>query len=375
MAIYYVRPTNGSDANGGLSHADAFQTFQKAADSVSAGDDIHLEPEATETTAVQVDWNTAQGTAASHIRVFIGNTTDGARDDSLRYTIQASASMTNLFNVASGFGDYVEIRGVIFDGNSNVTGDCVRWADTSLAARMVTCRFTGATGFGFTTAAVGGWLVACEADNNGGGGIGADASDGWNCTLCIAHDNTGVGFHLRDNLLNYYANAAIDNTSYGFYLDASDGVNFIGNIALQNDDHGVYILNSVERTVFFHNVMRNNGGYGLSNLNVTWEGVLIDYNCYSGNTGIAGSTATTLVTDANINDGTIGANNVTADPLFVSETDGAEDLTYQSGSPCLDVGLGNAIGSGVYPHLGSSTPAAGGGGGGLRLVGSGGLVG
>lgn len=77
-----------------------------------------------------------------------------------------------------------------------------------------------------------------------------------------------------------------------------------------------------------NSVFRSNGAYGIDYNGVasyaSWNE---DYNCFSNNTS------------GTISIGSIGAHSITDDPLFTSETDGAEDFTPQSSSPLLGAGI------------------------------------
>ena len=87
MTTYYLRPTNGSDAAAGTPFAAAFKTLQKCVDTAVAGDVVRMCPEATETIAAAIDFDTNAGAAGNQILFEPGNTTDGSKDLSLFYTI------------------------------------------------------------------------------------------------------------------------------------------------------------------------------------------------------------------------------------------------------------------------------------------------
>lgn len=347
MATYYVRPTNGSNANAGTSFALAWQTTQYALDNATAGDTVYLCAEATETTAVQIDADTNSGSNGSIISFEGRDGTDGST--AATYTLQASASITSLLDRSV---TYLYWKDVVFDGNSNCT-QCVNETTEGDETTYENCRFTGANSSGYVARSDNEktlW-VNCEFDTNGEDGFKPLTSNdgGGRFVGCKFHDNTGNGFYSRRANLQVFDCWAYDNGGDGFKIDARNGAAWVCNCSSLNNDGDGFDLQNVHELVVVDCISRRNGAYGF-NMNSETDYQWMGYNCAHNNTSPA----------IDINGGTLpGPGNVTSDPKFQSETDGSEDLRLQSDSPCFQAGVaGTDMGAfGLYE-------AGGGGGGG-----------
>ena len=339
MALYYLRPTNGLNTNDGLSYANAWQTLQYAFDNMVAGDTLRMVSEATETTAVQIDVDTAGGSATAPIILEPGDTIDGSRDMTLNYTVQATASMTAVIHW-SNRGN-IRVHKLIVDGNSqgviglhndidgangNVFNNCrftncsdgVRWRGQGglPPTRFVECEFDNNTGDGITyhTASRGNYdVVHSKAHNNGAHGMqwGLGAQQPSLCAYNECYRNGADGINFISNVLNMtvFGNTCFDNTGDGLQLGS----------------------NATFQIAAWNNTFVDNGGYGInwSSADVDGVGRIFDYNHTHNNALGATSRA----------GGMPGDNNQTGDPLFTNTTIGSEDFTPLSGSPLLNNGL------------------------------------
>jgi hypothetical protein len=355
MATYFVRPTNGSDAADGLSFANAFQTSQKAFDTAAvAGDIIRLCPEATETTSVTVDVDTNTGSVVTPIVVEPGNTTDGGRDISLTYTLQASASITGLLQFA-GTQDFYKIYNLILDANANAANPLFNNADGSGSNHFIDCRMTGGTGVGVNVRGTEPWhFINCEVDNNDG--VGHDSPAAGRGVRRIfggsVHDNGGDALNVEDNAWMLIGCEVYDNGGSGIEYTSASGVDMriIGNTFFGNTDDGITFRNAGNSNLMtvYNNTFVSNGGFGV-NFNGSGEpdmALYMDFNHTHNNT--SGASDITLP----------GDNNQTGDPLFTSTTDGSEDFIPTSASPLNRNGLMEV----TIGARQAADPAGGGGG-------------
>jgi len=108
-----------------------------------------------------------------------------------------------------------------------------------------------------------------------------------------------------------------------FFATTNSGITFT-----HGSGGGGFGRNTVKNCIF-----RSNGGFGIeiTGADPSISSVNLYNNCFSNNTS----------GNVNLNSGTVwGEGNVLADPLFVSEVNGSEDLTLQATSPCLNAGMG-----------------------------------
>jgi len=361
--IYYLRPTNGLNTNDGLSFASAFQTFQKCLDTAVAGDEVRMCPEAVETTSVQIDADTNAGSETAPITFLPASTSDGSVDTSVRYPIQASASITAILSHTASTG-YLRFYNVNFDGNSNATYAVADTADVSGYRLFANCRFYGATSHGFgirgSSATI---LVGSELYNNGGSGI-RNLANGRGLVYSYGssfHDNTSYGVHLSRTQCQFERSLIYDNGDSGVFCDASAYyLRMVGNTVHGNAGDGVDLDHNAGRFLneFYNNVFSSNGAYGVrfgqADTDFIWG---CDYNAFYNNT--LGQSDQTFP----------GIFNVTGDPLFESVVDGAENFRLSSSSsPLFEAGYGGmTIGA-----LSLVEPTGGGTGGGFLV--NGGLV-
>lgn len=336
--IVLVDDIGGTNPSDVTSSSGAFATIQKCFDTNVAGDLVRMCPEATETTAVQIDIDTAGGGTTTNIVYEPGNTTNGNRDMSLQYTVQASAAMTAVLHW-SNRGNY-RVFNLTVDGNSNATIALHNDLDGANGNHFIGCRFTGATD-GIRWRGQGGLpptnFIACEMDNNTGDGITYHtASRGnYNVYHCSVHDNGAHGVQMG---LGAQQPFVIANNQ--IYDNGADGINLIsnvisavvfGNTIYGNTSDGIQIgSGGSHQIICWNNTFSGNGGYG-----VNWAGDedsvgrFFDYNHTHNNTlGVTDRTG-----------GLPGDNNQTGDPLFTNVADGSEDFEPTVGSPLINNAL------------------------------------
>lgn len=361
MTDYYVDPVSGSNGNAGTSTGAAWATLQFAADTAVAGDEVFLMSTGTESTATQIDFDTNAGTRTNPIK-FTGANGSGVRLTSGHYTVQASASMTNLIAPTTA-SNFVRFNGVDFDGNSNVTGNCVDGGVTNegIGWHILRCmaHSAGGDGINFRGSVSPQVIVAdCDVFDNGGNGIAPlnGATSRWGdfaITGNRVYNNGGQGIgNFNAQTLWILANVVYGNTGDGIGNIAGTSGSPVGaiaqNILFDNGGDGIDISALENHLAVFNNIMRSNAGYGLRQP-ATTQGYIgfVDYNCYHNNT--LGNSDATLPGDFD----------VLANPLFTNEGAGTENFLLAPGSPCHLAGVhGGAMG------IGSANDDTGGGGGG-----------
>jgi hypothetical protein len=351
MTTYYVRPTNGSDAAAGTTFGTAFQTTQKAADTATAGDVVRLCPEATETTAVSIDFDTNAGTNINPIIFEPGNVTDGGRDMSLTYTIQASASITGLFDF-TGTADWVKFFNLSLDGNSNAASPVYNNLDTADGITFINCEIKNGTGDGVnvrgSSTGAAWFFLQCDIHSNGADGIGHSAGNRGDIHIFNSkiRDNTGDGWEVDKTECICVSCEIFGNGGAGLRLGSnSTSLTVHGCTIYNNTGDGIIFYNATSRNKFLvvNNTVSGNGGYGF-NFNTTGDtdiAWVMDYNHTYNNT--SGASDLTVP----------GDNNQTGDPLF--EDTGADDFSPGTGSPLLSNGANGTT-------IGAAEPTLGGGG-------------
>lgn len=377
MATYYVRPTNGSDVAAGTTFGAAFQTTQKALDTAVAGDYIRLCNEATETPSAKIDIDTNAGSSTNPIVVQAGDSTDGTLLTSGHYTISGSSlpATTDLvdYSLANNYIKFDRVRFTAATRDNFIITNTPR-----IIFRY--CRFDNATSDGLytTNATTQRTFIAigCEIDSNGAYGANVNSLTGrgfgtW--IACSVHDNTSGGLREAFPYVHLIGNVFYDNAGIGITTTNSTSHYWVafGNTFVLNDGNQVDLQSAMTGfSVMYNNVFRSGGAYGVDTATADLEQVVMDYNCSHNNTS----------GHIDINSGVLpGANNVTSDPSFESETDASEDFEPASGSPLIGAGFPGALPAGGtgYQDIGAlqREMAAGVGGGlgisqGLHTIGS-----
>lgn len=130
-----------------------------------------------------------------------------------------------------------------------------------------------------------------------------DESGNGSCTYCYTHDNKGPGIaagHQADaNLIAY--NVSANNGGAGIVLNGdpagSDNVLIYNNTCVDNDSHGIEVLNPTTGALIKNNIVANNGGFGIrftSSGNTSYTvATNVIYNNTSGATSnVSGATGT-----------------------------------------------------------------------------------
>ena len=323
---YYVR-TDGSDSNNGWSPATAWKTVQKAANMVSAGDNVYL---GAGTYIESVEFS-RDGTSSDPVR-FVAEMAGAV-------TVTTSSSRTFDFNSADhihldgltilgGTSEAVYIRdsaGIVFTNcDISDSDDLFDTQDSELS--VIGCKVYNADDQAFevregsTILVQGSEIYAavrdgihtngdsgnttitvqrCHIYDNGRHGIRAEQC---NVTVsnCVISGN-GDGIHVKNNSTCVVDHCSIAyNTSYGMKSEGG------GSATLKNA------------------IVAFNGGYGLRAQSGGTFSSSTDYNLlYSNGTG-------------DYQDVTPGLSDIVADPKFV----GTSDFHLQLDSPAVDSGTG-----------------------------------
>lgn len=330
---YYVRALNGDDSANGLTFADGWSNFQKAADTLSAGEEAYICADGIHSPSATIDFDTNTGTPSSNI-IFRGANSVGVIDGTQPIVsgggLPASQNLVAM-ELGSGYDRFVNIRftaGKLYNIDLNVTS-LLTFCD---------CRIDNASSYGFR--AIAGncevFIINSEVDNNGDHGIGSTSTNRGRYFVygCDVHDNNSHGIFASLELVVFGCNIYNNNGS-GIYMANADMIvrTVASNVLYNNADDGIYLDTAWNVEVqMYNNIMVNNGGVGLNTntANVSAIFPYLDYNCSYNNTGGHIDTGGSIP----------GFNNVEDDPLFTSTTSGSEDFTLQTGSPCSNVGFG-----------------------------------
>ena len=350
MATYY-QGAGGNDGNAGTSWALRFATFQQLIDTVTNADTGYTSGDSIGT---MVDIDTNVGTSAAPIKIMGCDSSGNPLNGDSYATISASGSITALISYADET-DYYLFEDIDFDGNDNATYCVVCNGGSAADAtgwQFKHCKIHDAISHGMYVYIRGGserpWtLVDCEIYANGGQGFCSPTTVRCHINLLFnkIHHNQSHGGTLGasgsvDLTLTVMGNVFYRNgeggAGSGLLFDGTNPTCIImSNTFFKNADDGLEWDDGSpfdNIVVMYNNIFHENGGYGINaNGNAIEAFWLSGYNCSNGNTS----------GHIDINGGTLpGYHNQTTDPTFVSETDGSEDLTLQSGSDCIDAGKG-----------------------------------
>lgn len=372
MTTFFVRASGGSDANDGLSFANAFATIQKMADILTAGDlglvasdGIHI-PSAI----VLLDIN--DGTFASPIQ-WRGAGSLGEDDGSIA-TISGNGVLGAVFDDRATGGNHSHFEGLRI---TNATSFGLRFSSIQPGILFERCRIDnhGAEGVQVGSSQTQITFVDCELDSNGRAGVRSSVSDVGQIILinCLIHGNSEHGVEINHIL-------TVQNC--WVYNNTLDGVNCIGtpnfmsitNTVIDNNgDDGV----KTSSTVLLHaaitnNIISNNSGFGVSLEGTDVNGIRgsnLYFNNTLGNVTFDGIGAATLAAFEII------SGSLTGDPLFVNTTLGSEDYRIASGSPAFAAGYPITLMDSTlrsqpnFAHIGSNVPEA------VAVAAGGGIIG
>lgn len=328
MATYYVDGALGNDTNAGTSEGagNAWATIDKAMNTVTGTDVVHVKASATYGETATID---TAGSQAGGIRFEGYTSTPG---DGGQATIDGASTRANCLatTLASNTNTYYVFKNFIFTG---ATGDGVSLGNCRSVAfknciahsnggegflcNNSACTFflctaysngNAATEYGFHVG-VSGALVACQAYSNYSGGILA-AGVAHIAVLAYNNGQSGTsGYNIRDSGATsvVVANCTIDGNSV-------------------NNQTGIDLNGSVRSLVCVNNIIY--GCDGTSGVGMSW-GAAIGQLAVSENNLVNGNT--TNYSNAQTNSG-----EVTSAPQFTTE---GSDYSLQSGSPAVDAGV------------------------------------
>jgi len=368
MTLYFVRPTNGSDSNDGLTFANAFLTTQKAADTATTlGDEVRLCNEADETPSAKVDFDTSSVGAN-----FIGaDSIDGTPLTSGFYTISGSSlpATTNLLEFANGFKAWftrVRITGAT-DINIKALG--------TTHITLTNCRVDNATNHGYegNNGESNIALFDTEIDNNGQTGLKQSTTSrgAFKAYGGSIHDNGDDGVNVGAQLVFMYVEI-YDNGQNGLRFNGGVTPHVSNCVFFGNTESGILVNNfTLSSGVIVNNSFAKNGEYGIEFLSTELDDFPyrnnVATNHYMDNTSGAIFDGTSAVTEANLNaDRRVGTDNLFGDGsggtdatlIWTSVTDGSENFIPLTGSILDRAGkFGMDIGSRK-----AADPAGGGGG-------------
>jgi hypothetical protein len=332
----------GSDSTSDVTSSDGpWSTIQYAADTINtAGDIANICADGTHTISTTIDYDTNAVSVINPI-VFLGVNATGAFDGSVPTVsgsgLGASSNLIYLnldgLSVCFAFIRFTAATqyniefGTAFAGPANV---CFQ-----------NCRIDNASSngvyYGESISEMHVKFINCEIDTNGAHGYGVSGLERGTCEFvnCEIHDNTSNGIYEsgRSGKSKIIGCVIYDNGAHGVEYRSNSGGHIIMNTVLfGNTSDGLNIHATAYCITVINVISRSNGGYGFNtNTGNIGQFSYFDYNCSSNNTS----------GHIDVNGGTLpGNNNTTSNPNFTSETDGSEDFSLQSGSPCEDVGLG-----------------------------------
>lgn len=355
--------TAGQTVAGAMGGALATPGGQKGA--VVGGNKVALKYNATPITLTSATPNVAGGplhvpASQNLVAVFGYDATRTINNtDANRPTIKAGANATTFSGVNSSARGNI-FRNLIFDANAK-TG-CIGYNDGSVDRNYIeNVKAVGlATGFSMAGATV---AFKCESTGHTTAGF---SGGGW-AIGCTAHDGTALGFtavHCFDCLSYNNAGASTD----GFVASAF-GSQYQNCTAYNNGRHGFDLSTTAGRfTHSYNSLAYGNGGFGF---NCGTETILANHAAGSNTSGNVTGTPIELTTLVSLS----------ADPFTsVAGADFSLNTTAGGGAACRAAGHPGVFPAGTttgYVDIGAvqHQDPAGGGGGGLKIIGTGGLVG
>jgi len=369
MTDYWVRPTNGLDAQSGLSYALAKQTTSAGlALLTTAGDNLYLCAEADEEIGGALTWPAVSGTADSRIQIIGANS--GGTVDGTQYVIKPSGawSGTRLMQDSATVTSYWSMKNVDLNAsaNSQQAANAFGYSNTNANKNyryFENCWFHEASSHGFINyRGLNYSYKNCRFYNNGGHGLANGASGNLGQSMyvdgCQFYDNTTVGLQA---LLEYYYISNCEfwgNGEEGFRSNTNSCrfIQLLNNTFYDNGHSGVEISGDPTGLVreFYRNTFVSNGLYGLDEGTGSGDdhqsSHIYENHFYNNTSGESrGGTRSSDI-----------YGNIAGDPLF---TDAASaDFSLQSTSPLFQ-GARNSM------NIGARGLAAAGGGGGGPLIG------
>ncbi len=268
MTTYFVDTAVGDDANAGTSEGagNAWATIDKAANTVVAGDLVHVKASGNYNEEVFLD---TAGTAASWIGFEGYTSTPG---DGGQVTIDAQSTRTQCVTDGTiGSPAYYRFKNFRFTG---ATGD--GFNVTSSTFIFHNCRFDNCAVHGVDCSA--GWhFIDCQFDNNSEDGVNGFTAT--RCVGCTAFSNTDSGLDVSAYGLAYhcisYANASGATSEgqyvtglYGLILNSTgDGENSATKLGLHVTSTPWLILNNIFFDCHIGSLINSNGYRGYEDFN------------------------------------------------------------------------------------------------------------
>lgn len=368
MAVFYVRSSGGSDANDGLSFANAKATLSGAFSAMSNSDELRVCADGTHLPTAENTCGTLTG-----ILIVGANGTTGADDGTVATISGASLpSTTDIFRFNTTGGERATFKNIRLTASKRngiyIVG--------SMTIRMRNCRVDTCASNGVAGSASGSILIAryCSFDTNTLAGMGADGT-ATSARLqpylfaCAMHHNGTSGVHTTSG--GRFAYCLFYRNGSDGYRQSSTGLSpdFVNCTFAFNTGSGIRFTASSGVISGYNNIFANNGAYGINHNGASRvDATVWGSNAYYSNT----------IDSVDINSGNISVTEFDslddADPGFVSTTDGSEDFGVTGVGV---VGLGKP-GAMPYGGTGYATPGAlqpqSSGGGGLRRVFGGGMI-
>jgi len=345
MTSWYVRATNGSDAGAGTSHADAFQTIQKAIDDSAGGDQINLNDEAAFVLAAELNW-TGFGVGTSQdapliIRGYTAVENDGGIGD-----IDGNDAIATIFAATSKPG-FVTLGDLKLHSTTGVT------VVGLLTWHMLNCEVLDGSGARLVQTFKN--VIGCHVHDDGGTSVDGVYTGGGNIIGNTIHGMSG-------KTIEGIASSVIGNLCYDIDESGYDLPGDYGLVLWNTFDgksisgvHGIDLSFSNSESITILGNLITNWGTGGSGGAIRWVAgtntLLIGHNHFFNNSEGNKIGEVTLGLDL--------GNDATADPEYVNAAAG----DYTPGAPAQGwpfVMPGGLVTN--YGAIGAIQPANAGGG-------------
>lgn len=340
----------GSDANNGLSFIQRWLTPQYAfsesnANRVVAGDSLILCSSSDNPLVIAESISVAFAsapTSGTPVKIIGGDLIDGTPYSDT--TMAVITTITDdlpciIYHADVNNSKYILMYSICLNGGG--AGKAVNGIKTSNEANsylcMNRCRITNCDSSGIRSRISIGMFEYCEIDNNGksGYGWGIDTLPGAGVIGNVIEINYSAIHHNSSGGVRCYASKQI--TFNNIFKNGGNGyeetynlayIPFTNNTLFANAGNG-YLRYSAVGNHIVNNVFFNNGLYGVKFGATTSSNsiYIVSHNCFYANS--SGSTNLTVLPGYNIIE----------DPLFVDTTNNSEDFSFQTESPCKNVGL------------------------------------
>jgi len=338
-ATYYVR-TGGNDGNSGTSAGNAWETFDKATSSTSAGDVVYFGSGLYEENVQP----SVDGTNGSPIR-FIGDTTGTFTGDPAgTITLESVDDGKNSIALEVDDDDYLEFEDItILSDNDEI----VEWKN-SVGGKLTNCELSDSKkGVAIEGSEVD--FVSCTINNNSDKGMQIKNSSTVTITDSTISSNSKSGIKVDDSTVSILRCTFQNNGEHG--LELKEGNTSITNcLIIENGKAGIELgKESATTATLWHCTIADNDGCGVlsgtdgkggpEGGDVTITSSIIADNKEFGLSLVGGTmTHTYNVVHGNTDgdyDGTAaGTGETSSDPLFVDPTN--DDYLINIASPAYN---------------------------------------